>query len=185
MESFGFFAAWVGVAAFLLAIPMAVVANLLTPRVQAWWATTTNARKDKRINKLKTRLKFLETSMSSIEVRIDCVSTGLAYGMRAACYLAFGLFQLWGVLAGEAFAKPLGPFLDRLFGGNPPISVRISAIVVLVIILGWLGLLIILVYKNVMFAAEYLENASSYFSAKKRQSILQELLALLGEPVDN
>lgn len=37
MERLGVFAAWVGIVAFVLAIPMAVCANLLTPHVKEWW----------------------------------------------------------------------------------------------------------------------------------------------------
>lgn len=39
---------------------MGVVANLLTPRVQNWWATTSVKRKQRRIAKLEAELKRLK-----------------------------------------------------------------------------------------------------------------------------
>jgi hypothetical protein len=50
---------WIGLLAFLLAIPMAILANILTPKVQDAWARTSKARAYKRYSSLgKTILQF-------------------------------------------------------------------------------------------------------------------------------
>jgi hypothetical protein len=46
--------------ALIVAIPMGVMANLLTPPVQNWWATTSVKRKQRRIAKLEAELKQLK-----------------------------------------------------------------------------------------------------------------------------
>lgn len=48
--------AWVGALAFVLAIPMSISANLLTPKIQHRWAMTTAIRKARRIQELEDTL---------------------------------------------------------------------------------------------------------------------------------
>jgi len=43
----------------LTAVSLSVIANMLTPRVQRWWAKTSAVRKTKRIQKLKAELAEL------------------------------------------------------------------------------------------------------------------------------
>jgi hypothetical protein len=47
----------VGILALMLAIPLAVVANLLTPRVREWYSTTSSKRLKKRIAQLEEKLR--------------------------------------------------------------------------------------------------------------------------------
>ena len=42
----------VGVAALVLAIPMSILANIFTPKVRDWWATTSKVRAFKRYKQL-------------------------------------------------------------------------------------------------------------------------------------
>jgi hypothetical protein len=46
----------IGVAALVLAIPLAVIANLITPRVRDWWSTTSRTRLTRRISKIENTL---------------------------------------------------------------------------------------------------------------------------------
>jgi hypothetical protein len=50
----------IGVLALLLAVPLAVIANLLTPKVQRWYATTSRAAMRARIAEIDEKLKQLE-----------------------------------------------------------------------------------------------------------------------------
>ena len=50
----------IGILAFLLAVPMSIAANVLTPRVSLWWARTSVLRKNRRIARLKARLGMIE-----------------------------------------------------------------------------------------------------------------------------
>jgi hypothetical protein len=54
------FSTSVGILAFILAIPMAIIGNLLTPQVGSWWATTTEKRRQRRIAKLGSELRRLK-----------------------------------------------------------------------------------------------------------------------------
>jgi hypothetical protein len=56
MDITGTILAWVGLLAFILAIPMNVIANLITPRAETWWATTSSVRRQRRIEKLRRAL---------------------------------------------------------------------------------------------------------------------------------
>jgi hypothetical protein len=56
----------VGILALILAIPMAVLANMLTPRVQNWWASTSVKRRQKRIARLQGQLNALLASSEVI-----------------------------------------------------------------------------------------------------------------------
>ena len=48
MDRWGFFFGLVGIAALVLAIPMSILANIFTPKVRDWWATTSKVRALKR-----------------------------------------------------------------------------------------------------------------------------------------
>lgn len=54
------FSTSVTVLAFVLAIPMAIAGNLLTPRAATWWATTSEKRRHRRIAKLEEELRRLK-----------------------------------------------------------------------------------------------------------------------------
>src|SRR6266446_5865614 len=60
MDNWSFMFGWIGLSAFLLAIPMSVAANLLTPKVKNWWAIKTYARATKRLAFLEARLEILK-----------------------------------------------------------------------------------------------------------------------------
>jgi hypothetical protein len=49
----------------LLANPLSIIANVLTPGIQNWWARTNSARKQKRIAKLRKELDRLLCENSS------------------------------------------------------------------------------------------------------------------------
>jgi hypothetical protein len=81
MDRFGVFAAWVGIVAFLLAIPMGVVSSLLAPKVLAWWAATTHKRASRRIRWLKYFLRLDDQSVFQNALRNSlffAVMTGVA-----------------------------------------------------------------------------------------------------------
>jgi hypothetical protein len=51
---------YIGVAALILAVPLAIIANLLTPRVRDWYSTTSQRRLRNRIAALGKRLEDSE-----------------------------------------------------------------------------------------------------------------------------
>jgi hypothetical protein len=64
MDNFGTFAAWVSIVAVILSIPLSVIANLATPRVQSWIATTSKRRREQRPLVLYNALKELDDPLS-------------------------------------------------------------------------------------------------------------------------
>jgi hypothetical protein len=52
----------IGVLALLLAVPLAVIANLLTPRVRDWYSTSSRSRIRKRLTEIESRLHVAESS---------------------------------------------------------------------------------------------------------------------------
>lgn len=49
-----------GIASLFLAIPLGIFANIMTPRWQAWWATTSTKRREKRLQTLLVHLEWLQ-----------------------------------------------------------------------------------------------------------------------------
>ena len=87
------FFAWVGLAAFVLAIPMAICANLATPKVRHWWGTTSNARRTRRIMALKAQLfRYMSFDTDAWD---DTLSLGLRYfALAFLCAVVFFLYAL-------------------------------------------------------------------------------------------
>jgi len=57
---FNTFVAWVGIVAFVLAVPISVFANIITPKVQLWWAGTAKRRAYFRLLRYEKRLKDID-----------------------------------------------------------------------------------------------------------------------------
>jgi hypothetical protein len=51
-----------------LAIPLSIIANLLTPRIQQWWASTSRSRKLKRIDAIKEELATIASRSVKDEI---------------------------------------------------------------------------------------------------------------------
>jgi len=85
---------WIGIAAFLLAIPMAVVANLLTPRVQNWWAGRNKKAAAKRLDRLANWQRLVADAEPNEHV---------AFILRQALY-ALGYFFAATLYANMVFA---------------------------------------------------------------------------------
>jgi len=87
MDRFGIFAAWVGIVAFFLAIPMSVLGNILTPKLLSFWATTSLVRKERRIAKLRIDLKLLDACIADSNFQTE----QLLKGLRNCVFAAIGL----------------------------------------------------------------------------------------------
>jgi hypothetical protein len=93
MDHFDYFVGWIGIVAFLLAIPMSILANMLTPKIQAWWANTSSARKARRIQYLQREIPWLERS-GKLTFRLERLILGvrvLALGLIAITYVLYFL----------------------------------------------------------------------------------------------
>lgn len=86
MDKWSLFFGWVGLLSFVFAIPLAVIANLLTPRVQQWWALASQARRSLRLDVLKIYLAKIDE-----DVLYDNRFEHLVKGLFS---LAFGLIIL-------------------------------------------------------------------------------------------
>jgi hypothetical protein len=70
----------VGVLALMLAIPLAVVANLLTPRVREWYSTTSSKRLKQRIAELEEKLGQSEQEWTFTQGEWAVFSQGFVAG---------------------------------------------------------------------------------------------------------
>jgi hypothetical protein len=68
----------IGILAFFLAIPMAIIANMLTPKAQRLWAASSEKRARKRIGFLKLEISKIE-SANVWHMTSDIVLIGLRY----------------------------------------------------------------------------------------------------------
>ena len=97
----------------LLAIPLSVLANMWTPKVQEWWATTNQFRRELRIYSLKTDLTFIEEEVNP-QFLHDRLTEGLRRLVLALILLIyFALMAIAVILSGpprsseriDAFAR--------------------------------------------------------------------------------
>jgi hypothetical protein len=89
MDKWGQFFGWVGIASFLLAVPLAVLANILTPKVRDWWASTSQKRRARRYKQLGTQISNYEkTNMG------EALSTFLLTLSRVIALGIFGVMAL-------------------------------------------------------------------------------------------
>lgn len=96
---FNSFFGWVGVGSLVLAIPLSIAANLLTPRIQIWWATTSHARRHRRIQYL-TETIDLYSKDDPLILKFEFIAQGLHYA-------ASGIIEFFGLVA-TAIALAIG-----------------------------------------------------------------------------
>lgn len=82
----------IGVFALLLAVPLAVSANLLTPKVQSWYSTTSLNRLNRRLLKLNERLKKSESSWTFTPAEWKLYREGQLRN-QATLLVSFGLYN--------------------------------------------------------------------------------------------
>jgi hypothetical protein len=61
METWAWFFGWVGLAALILTIPLNVAANVLTPIIRDWWASTSKTRGFKRHRQISQQMFILKS----------------------------------------------------------------------------------------------------------------------------
>ncbi len=139
MERFSFVVGVIGIGAFLLAIPMAVVANILTPKIAAWWATTSHIRRQKRIAYLELQLRQLDCRML-LSVRHERMLRGFRYiaiaGALMIYFLLIPITQLI-IIHDHLHSLSQGITIPR-----PPLSPRSSRVYALEFICLTLGVVI-------------------------------------------
>jgi hypothetical protein len=81
----------VGVLALVLAVPLAVLANVLTPKVQSWYSTTSLNRVNKRLMQLTLRLKLSEELWTFTPAEWELYGEGYRR-LRATIFGIVGLF---------------------------------------------------------------------------------------------
>ena len=86
MSTIGFIAMWASIIGVLLALPLSILAGLLTPKVERWWATTSDRRRDKRMARLKADLEDIPRFRSAVSRQENFL-----WGMR---FLALGLWSM-------------------------------------------------------------------------------------------
>jgi hypothetical protein len=156
--------------AIILAVPLSVVANLLTPRLQSWYSTTSSKR-------LKKRMLFLESELRASEQKWTfTASEWVAYKagfarftsqfavMAILCNLLMG-----GILIGLTLYER--SFGERLHLGKqllvPAISLG-SAVICLVM----------MIFITVHEGREFAKNRSMH-SAEGREAIRKEISKLM------
>ena len=82
---------WLGLLAFILAVPMSIAANMLTPLVNSWWATTSQQRLKSRINKLEEQIQDANTAEALAQMIVHC-TLAVIYLIMAAMF--GGLYTL-------------------------------------------------------------------------------------------
>lgn len=101
-KDLGWWGFWIGLLALFLAVPLAVIGNILTPKILNWWAARSRAALEKRIAKLEAELADMDSketitlieghTLSQIEMLRRSVIAATHYILGAI--FASGLFVL-------------------------------------------------------------------------------------------
>lgn len=119
MSTIAIIAIWASIIGVILTVPMAIVGNLLTPRVEAFWARTTQARKLKRINYINAVLGAMAVVMKP-KTRHEHFILGAVNLVKAGGFLFLMLSEatLAAILA-NVHRGSLPKWVDRfIFAGN-------------------------------------------------------------------
>jgi hypothetical protein len=161
-------------AAVFLAIPLSVVANLLTPRVQSWYGTTSQTRLRKRLRKLEVELLISEQGWTFTPSEWAAYKTGCMWSLG----LTLGLAGLFYFLLGTLQAIELGL---RSLGGPPALHTQLGKRIILEpsisLIVGGVGLTVMLVLSARQFQTFRMNRAMH--SEEGREEIRQEIKKLI------
>lgn len=120
---------WVGLALFVLSIPLSVAVNILTPRLQTWWAERSRASAERRLAELRKR----ETKLKERTFRQDL---GTVVAVTAAAVLAsmqcvlIGIYLVLMVSLVNTPARELPDFIPMIpFGLAVLLSWYVSVVV--------------------------------------------------------
>jgi hypothetical protein len=103
-------ATWITIISFILAVPIAVIANLLTPRLEAWWARRNEASRSRRIVSLEDRSRMLQEAIEP-ESRQEQLVSALRSAANTAILASYGLFPAsLGTVMIAAKLKGVEPF---------------------------------------------------------------------------
>jgi hypothetical protein len=108
----------IALVAILLAIPLSVLANLLTPKVQRWWGTTSRSRKIKRMENLKNELERIASLR--ITERLLLIAASILTNLAVV---------LIGLLATLQFPMP-GGILQNIAERSLPLDLKISSLII-------------------------------------------------------
>jgi hypothetical protein len=98
--------------AIVLAIPMSIVANLLTPPIRYWYSSSSQKRIKKRLSKLKDTLQASEQDWSFTPSEWATykanafLGVGIVFGIDAMLITPLGGFLFWLTLAEHSSSPP-------------------------------------------------------------------------------
>lgn len=95
---------WIGILAILLAYPLALLANVTSPRIENWWAARSAKALRERISHLERRLAFIKRQELLSEYE-EIVLRSLARLITAIAQIAGAFFAVGLVVTIEAFPK--------------------------------------------------------------------------------
>jgi hypothetical protein len=108
---------WITAMAIVLAIPLTILGNVLTPRVVEWYAKTTQGRLRKRIAKLEARLHASEAEWTFTKLEWEMYRTNnwLTRGTMGGFICLFATLAIFTLFSYRQLAQILGSSHARLF----------------------------------------------------------------------
>jgi len=180
MDKWSFIFGLIGVLALLLAIPLSIIANLITPKIKDWWATTSDHRRETRIAKLQLAVTEIGVFRSA-EFRQEMFLFGVRWlvtGLLSMTSLIFMVFSdVLFLSASLDHALPIFPFLG--FHITLPVVVlyRYEAVMSLVIVL--------LTLYSFRQARQRFQQSSRLYARRKLEEATKELRLLKNYFGDN
>lgn len=110
--------------AIVLAIPLSIIANLFTPRLRDWWATTSQRRLERRIAELESVLK---TKTPRFEEVLVTIIRKISFGLVGITVLLVG--HAFSSVGPEVFPSPLSPHKDAIVSAGVIIFFYIFTII--------------------------------------------------------
>lgn len=153
-NTWAWFFGWATILAILLAIPLSVAANIITPKIQEWWATTSEARKTRRVVQLRRDIEQLTFVIDSPVSRFDSFIKAFRLAL-CGMVLIVTLFS-YGIADIMAIHGHLAGISDKLHGTEMTVASHT----------GWLLFYRIILFTALAFflrAIVHLEFASTVF----------------------
>jgi hypothetical protein len=171
----GTIVAWIGIIAFVLAIPMSIFANIVSPRVLEWWALTNLSRRNHRIVKLRQqRFKW------STLIHASCRQQSYINGIR---WLLFALSLFVTFLFGLVFIG--GTWLVRLslsMAHANTINIAPESLLYYKILV-WFTVVVVVIIQAVLLKALFrINRASKWHLANRLVDVEMELERLESLP---
>jgi hypothetical protein len=175
MTTLALIAVWAGIIGLVLAVPLSIVGNILTPKVQMLWANRSVAARKRRAANVQGQLNAY-LGGHTLEFRLECLSRGI-----------YEMFFGAALLAGIVVPAAAGVYLGDLTPGRGSFDTYLNTHHVFVVVAGLIMsilcltqvALVIIAIVRMSKSLDFIRLSSSILSERKIRTLQRELAQLV------